>query len=413
MVYGPNLPPQPPQVPADKTRGSSFYRFISTTTLQKQPNLQYSLIFVCAICNDFHCSIEQLDSHFKTHLIQPGPSTSSISSTTSTSSSSNTTPLLSSASGVNQALSSAPPPTTTTTNKRFGNSDLVNNRIKIIKTQKTITFDTTLSYRIVPINTPRITRADREKLSNHYVFRMQSIDNMIEDTAIRGHHASSLELLKQILSSCRSHTDMEDYQYPSLNAASTTQDEKAFYRMVKHVLMDFVSKCFRATTNFLCIRESSSKYSFQMKLIIRVDNPGTDVNRILKAYQMKNARFETFNKFKAISIQVVKRKLTLSVLSMAPNKKFVFDERRSATIPITFHKRYDWLQVFELLADFEQLLNEQDEIEGILRQENSSGRAADDKTIQQVFETTDYNMNGSQIVLDNISDTNTSLDDAE
>ncbi|KAI7857666.1 hypothetical protein BDC45DRAFT_19207 [Circinella umbellata] len=134
---------------------------------------------------------------------------------------------------------------------------------------------------------------------------------------------------------------------------------------------------------------------------------------ILKAYQMKNARFETYNKFKAISIQVIKRKLTLSVLSMAPNKKFVFDERRSATIPITFHERDDWLLVFELLADFEQLLNEQDKIERILRHENSCGGAADDETIQHVFKTTDDNMNGSQIVLDNIIDTNTSLGDDE
>ena len=74
---------------------------------------------------------------------------------------------------------------------------------------------------------------------------------------------------------------------------------------------------------------------------------------ILKAYQLKNARFETFKKYKAISIQVIKRKLTLSVLSMAPSKKFVFNERRSATIPITYYERYDWLQVFELLAEFE------------------------------------------------------------
>ncbi|KAI9247662.1 hypothetical protein BDA99DRAFT_609200 [Phascolomyces articulosus] len=92
---------------------------------------------------------------------------------------------------------------------------------------------------------------------------MQSIDNMSEVAtaivegnqndqkklaSIHSHHASSLELLEQILSSCRSHTDLEDYQYPSLNAASTTQDEKVFYRMVKYVLMDFTSKGFRATS---------------------------------------------------------------------------------------------------------------------------------------------------------------------
>lgn len=74
---------------------------------------------------------------------------------------------------------------------------------------------------------------------------------------------------------------------------------------------------------------------------------------VLKAYDLKNARFETFVKYMAISIQVIKRKITLSVLSMDKDKKFVFEERHSATIPISYQERYNWIQVFELLADFE------------------------------------------------------------
>lgn len=74
---------------------------------------------------------------------------------------------------------------------------------------------------------------------------------------------------------------------------------------------------------------------------------------VLKTYVLKNARFETFIKYMAISIQVIKRKITMSVLSIDKDKKFVFEERRSATIPISYQERYDWLQVFKLLADFE------------------------------------------------------------
>ncbi|CAO3659705.1 unnamed protein product [Rhizopus stolonifer] len=87
---------------------------------------------------------------------------------------------------------------------------------------------------------------------------------------------------------------------------------------------------------------------------------------VLKAYDLKNARFETFIKYIAISIQAIKRKITLPILLMDKDK-FVFEERCSATIPISYQERYNWLQVFELIADFEQLLKEQDE--GLLRGE--------------------------------------------
>ena len=59
------------------------------------------------------------------------------------------------------------------------------------------------------------------------------------------------------------------------------------------------------------------------------------------------------------------------------------------------------------------LLDEQDEIEGVLRQENAGGGAVDDETIQQVFEATNYNINGSQIIVDGSSNHGTSLDDEQ
>lgn len=75
----------------------------------------------------------------------------------------------------------------------------------------------------------------------------------------------------------------------------------------------------------------------------------------------------------AASVQVIKRKMTLSILTMNQDKKFVFEERRSTTIPITFQERYDWIQVFELLAEFEQIVYKQDGIDQCLREENSGG----------------------------------------
>ncbi|KAI8371147.1 hypothetical protein BD560DRAFT_109960 [Blakeslea trispora] len=75
-----NLPPQLPVV-KNATRGSNFYQFISINTIRKQPNLHYSLIFVCAICNNLHSCIDSLRTHFNTHLnITSASSTSLISS---------------------------------------------------------------------------------------------------------------------------------------------------------------------------------------------------------------------------------------------------------------------------------------------------------------------------------------------
>lgn len=60
-----------------------------------------------------------------------------------------------------------------------------------------------------------------------------------------------------------------------------------------------------------------------------------------------------FLRYNALSIQIVKRKITLSTLCMNDEKKFVFEERRSATVPISYQERFNWLQIFEMLADFE------------------------------------------------------------
>jgi hypothetical protein len=67
----------------------------------------------------------------------------------------------------------------------------------------------------------------------------QSISSMID------HHSNILDILKHALSSCKTHVELFEYGYPNLDPASTTQDNRNFYRMVKHTLLDFSSKCFR------------------------------------------------------------------------------------------------------------------------------------------------------------------------
>lgn len=70
----------------------------------------------------------------------------------------------------------------------------------------------------------------------------------------------------------------------------------------------------------------------------------------LKASKVPNARFSTLQNYKAISIHVIKRTMTLTVLWINENKKFVIEERRTAEIPIQYTERYKWLQVMELLV---------------------------------------------------------------
>ena len=91
---------------------------------------------------------------------------------------------------------------------------------------------------------------------------MQSIEDMSEEDAavvqtyednqqsissIIDHHSNTLVILKHALSSCKSHVELLEYDYPNLDPTTATQDNRSFYRMVKHTLLDFSSKCFRAT----------------------------------------------------------------------------------------------------------------------------------------------------------------------
>jgi hypothetical protein len=72
-------------------------------------------------------------------------------------------------------------------------------------------------------------------------------DNQQNTSSIIDHHSSTLDILKHALSSCKTHADLYDYDYPSLDPATATQDNRNFHRMVKHIFLDFSSKCFRTT----------------------------------------------------------------------------------------------------------------------------------------------------------------------
>ncbi|KAI7848978.1 hypothetical protein BDC45DRAFT_574282, partial [Circinella umbellata] len=166
----PGLPQQLP-VNSDKPRGSGFYKFISTTTIQQQPNLLYSLVFVCCICNNLHDSVTELNNHFEIHLV------SSDQSAELSLPSSSTTPTITT------------PRPEITTKRPYTDNINTGSKIKIIKSQKTITFDTTLASKIIPLNTPKISKVDREKLSDIYTFIMQTYDKMTQEelSVIRKH----------------------------------------------------------------------------------------------------------------------------------------------------------------------------------------------------------------------------------
>ena len=45
-----------------------------------------------------------------------------------------------------------------------------------------------------------------------------------------------------------------------------------------------------------------------------------------------------------------KRTLTLSVMSITDDKKFGFEEQRSANVPVGYQERYYWYEILEFIA---------------------------------------------------------------
>ncbi|KAI7858043.1 hypothetical protein BDC45DRAFT_434756, partial [Circinella umbellata] len=70
----------------------------------------------------------------------------------------------------------------------------------------------------------------------------------------------------------------------------------------------------------------------------------------LKAYKLENARYSTLTCYKSICIHSIKRTLTLSVLKITEDKKFLYEELRTATIPIGYHECHYWYEILELVS---------------------------------------------------------------
>ncbi|KAG1046718.1 hypothetical protein G6F43_010811 [Rhizopus delemar] len=49
-------------------------------------------------------------------------------------------------------------------------------------------------------------------------------DNQQSISSIIDHHSNTLDILKHVLSSCKTHVDSYDYDYPNLDPATTTQN---------------------------------------------------------------------------------------------------------------------------------------------------------------------------------------------
>ncbi|KAG1472058.1 hypothetical protein G6F56_001761 [Rhizopus delemar] len=184
----------------------------------------------------------------------------------------------------------------------------------------------------------------------------QSISSMIE------HHSNILDILKHALSSS---IDIQ-------RATSSFADGLGHSTLVGH--MDDECVVFEASSGGA--NEDQSYTQDDAFKLIRIL---TSI-LVLKAYDLKNARFDTFVKYMTIIIQIIKWKITLS-------------------------ERYNWIQVFELLADFEQLLKEQDEIEGLLREENAGRVMVGEETVRIIFEAKQYGIDRSQASINDSSST--------
>ncbi|ORZ01371.1 hypothetical protein BCR43DRAFT_176978 [Syncephalastrum racemosum] len=131
--------------------------------------------------------------------------------------------------------------------------------IKISKGKRTHSFDPMLALEITPQNTPKITKAHMEELSDIYTLRLLSGRENLDTTSIKrlddnreeqGRLASlqkyprCLKVLQSALS-CRDHYAFESFAFPALDPNTTTK-ELNFYRFIKHALYDYASKCFRS-----------------------------------------------------------------------------------------------------------------------------------------------------------------------
>lgn len=143
-------------------------------------------------------------------------------------------------------------------NSRFESFPYQSIQIIINRGRKDHTFDTQVTCIIKPQNSPKYTRKDMDKLAGTYIFRVHSNYQLDEDSerileenksnqrklsSMSKYYTQCLQILKDVLK-CSTYEELEDFQYPRL-AADASIAERKMYRVMKHVLFDFSSKCFR------------------------------------------------------------------------------------------------------------------------------------------------------------------------
>lgn len=68
------------------------------------------------------------------------------------------------------------------------------------------------------------------------------------------------------------------------------------------------------------------------------------------AFHHLDASFETFQKRRILGIHIIKSKMTLIETRINQNKRWEILELCSASIPLTWRNRFDWLKVYELVT---------------------------------------------------------------
>ncbi|KAG2218296.1 hypothetical protein INT45_000978 [Circinella minor] len=64
----------------------------------------------------------------------------------------------------------------------------------------------------------------------------------------------------------------------------------------------------------------------------------------------KNSRFKTALKKSTFGVQVIKDTVTLSKMNLKEDRLWKFVELRSADIPTNWSDRFNWANIFELIA---------------------------------------------------------------
>ncbi|KAG2218136.1 hypothetical protein INT45_000434, partial [Circinella minor] len=412
----------PEQAQRKKQPANSQIKVVTQNLLEKKPDIEYSIVYECFVCDYFGYSVDELSEHFNIHL----------------------SPTL--RNGL-QILTLVPI-------KMYDFAQPGNSTsIKIFRGKRAHTFDQTLADKISSQDTPKITKNDTEKIS-----KIKDILKAChEDQRELRSFTKYPECLKNIRSalSCRNHHDFASFKFPDLNTNITSNKKNSFYRFAKYILWDYSSKCFRNPLSFTnhertffsvyivpvfshfenqyqdihfewCEVSMKSRKVMQSTSSSNADGIGYATNTgimddervifeassgprwedvqhtygdtlkniealtliiFLKAYKFSNARFSTLTRYKSVCIHSIKRTLTLSVMSITDDKKFVFEEQRGATVPVGYQEHYYWYEILEFVARLQELLEEQDEVDNDLRSEHSDPTIEEEETIKHIFET--------------------------